>query len=136
VRIGGTRLFDGAQMSVEVISPRMLAVRMAGVLDGVTIARLAGLVQTQLGRRGCPAHIVVDLGEVGFFGTDDVSPLLIVRDAAAARGVRLHVAGVGAREGLLPVAITSAFARFSSYPTLEKAEAALAERPSAVALGS
>jgi anti-anti-sigma regulatory factor len=118
--------FDGAQLSVEVFSPQLLAVRMAGVLDGVTLARLAALVRTQLERPGCCGHVVVDLGEVGFFGTNDVTALLAVHDAALARDVRVHVAGITAREGLLPAAITAAFAQFSSFPTLERAALALA----------
>jgi anti-anti-sigma factor len=127
--------FDGALLAVEVFSPRMLAVRMAGVLDGVTLARLAALVQTQLERPGCCGHIVVDLGEVGFFGTHDLTHLLAVRDAAEDRGVRLHVAGVSARVEVLPPAITGAFTQFSSFPTLEKAEAVLAGRPTPVGVG-
>ena len=134
VEVYGVR-FDGAQLSVEVFSPTMLAVRMAGILDGVTLARLAALVQTQLDRPGCCGHIVVDLGEVGFFGTDDLAPLLAVRDAARAKGVRVHVAGISAREGLLPASITAAFAQFPSFPTLEKAEQALAGRPTPVGVG-
>jgi hypothetical protein len=121
-------------MAVEVFSPQMLAVRMAGVLDRVTMARLATLVRTQLDP-GCSGHIVIDLGDVGFFGTDDLSDLLAVRDAARARDVRLHVTGISAREGLLPSPITTAFARFSSFATLEKAALALAEREAPVPVG-
>jgi anti-anti-sigma regulatory factor len=122
-------------MAVEVFSPKMLAVRMAGVLDQVTAARLAALVGTQLERPGCSGHIVIDLGEVGFFGTDDLSDLHAVRDVARDRGVHLHIAGVSAREGLLPSAITAAFGRFSSFPTLEDAELALARREAPVPVG-
>jgi len=125
--------FDGAQIAVEVFSPRLRAVRMAGVLNRMTVARLATVVRAQLERPGCVGHIVVDLAEVGFFGTDDVTALLAVRDAAETLGVHLHVAGITARESLLPVAITAAFAQFSSFPTLEHAELALAGRPAAVA---
>jgi anti-anti-sigma regulatory factor len=128
--------FDGAQMAVEVFSPRMLAVRMAGVLDGVTVARLAALVRTQLDRPGCSGHIVIDLGDVGFFGTDDLSGLPAVPDPAQARGVHLHLAGITAREALLPSAITAAFARFSSFPTLEAAVPALASWDAPVSVGS
>ena len=135
MRIDGTRLFDGAQLAVEVFSPRMLVVRMAGILDGVTLARLAGLVRGQMDRPGCPGHIVVDLGDVGFFGTDDLTSLVAAHDAGEARGVRVHVAGVSPREGLLPASITAAFARFSSFPTLEKAEEALAGRPAVAVAG-
>jgi anti-anti-sigma regulatory factor len=123
-------------MAVEVFSPRMLAVRMAGVLDRITVARLAALVRTQLDRPGCAGHIVVDLGEVGFFGTDDLSDLHAVRAAAQAAGVHLHLAGIGAREALLPSVITAALARFSSFPTLEDAELALAGREAPVPVGS
>jgi anti-anti-sigma regulatory factor len=121
--------FDGAQMAVEIFSPQLLAVRMAGVLDRVTAARLAALVRTQLDRPGCTGHIVVDLGEVGFFGTDDLSDLLAVRESARTRGVELHIAGISAREGMVPLPIMAAFARFSSFPTLEAAESALAGAP-------
>jgi anti-anti-sigma regulatory factor len=124
---------DRAQLSVEVVSARLRVIRMAGVLDEVTVARLAGLVETQLGR-GWARHLVIDLGEVGFFGTDDLRPLLRVRDLAEAAGVRVHLAGVSAREALLPVAITNALAQFSTFPTVERAEHELMGR-SAVAAG-
>jgi anti-anti-sigma regulatory factor len=134
VEVSGVR-FDGAQLSVEVFSPQLLVVRMAGVLDEVTLARLAALVRAQMERPGCCGHVVVDLGEVGFFGTNDVTALLAVRDDARDRDVQVHVAGITAREDLLPVAITAAFAQFSSFPTLEKAEPALAGPPARVGAG-
>jgi len=127
--------FDGAQLSVEVCSPRMRIVRVAGVLDRTTVVRLAGLVATQLTRPGCAGHIVVDLGEVSFFGTDDLGPLRQARDGARASGIRLHLAGVSARESLLPVAITSALAEFSMFATVERAEHELVGQRAAVAVG-
>ena len=125
--------FDGAQLSVEVCSPHLRVVRAAGVLDRVTVGRLAGLVATQLARPGCAGHIVVDLGEVSFFATDDFGALRQARDAARAAGVRLHLAGVSAREALLPVGVTSGLAEFSMFPTVERAEHELVGRPVAVA---
>jgi anti-anti-sigma regulatory factor len=127
--------FDGAQLSVEVCSPRFRIVRVAGVLDRTTVGRLAALVATQLTRPGCAGHIVVDLGEVSFFGTDDLGPLRQARDGARASGVRLHLAGVSARESLLPVAITSALAEFSMFATVERAERELVGPATAVAVG-
>jgi anti-anti-sigma regulatory factor len=114
--------FDGAQLSVEVCSPRLRVVRVAGVLDRATVGRLAGLVATQVARPGCAGHVVVDLGEVSFFATDDYLALRRARDGARAAGVQLHLAGVSAREPLLPVAITAALAEFSTFPTVERAE--------------
>jgi len=125
--------FDGAQLSVEVFSPRLRVVRMAGVLNRVTMGRLAGLVGKELARPGCAGHIVVDLGEVSFFATDDFGPLRQARDAARGAGVRLHLAGVSAREALLPVCVTSALAEFSAFPTVERAEHELVGRPVVVA---
>jgi anti-anti-sigma regulatory factor len=127
--------FDGAQLSVEVLGPRLRVVRMAGVLDRVTVARLAGLVATQVARPGCEGHVVVDLGEVSFFATDDLSALRQARDGASAAGVRLHLAGVSSREALLPVGITTALAEFSTFPTVERAEQELVGRPVVVAGG-
>ncbi|MHA6629532.1 STAS domain-containing protein [Pseudonocardia sichuanensis] len=127
--------FDGAQLSVEVCSPRLRIVRVAGVLDRTTVGRLAGVVATQLTRPGSAGHIVVDLGEVSFFGTDDLTPLRQARDGARASGVRLHLAGVSARESLLPVAITSALAEFSMFATVERAERELVGPGAAVAIG-
>ena len=124
--------FDGAQLSVEVCSPRLRLVRMAGVLDRVTVARLAGLIATQLTRTGSAGHVVVDLGEVSFFATHDLRPLRQARDAAHAAGIRLHLAGVSARESLLPAAVTAGLAEFSTFPTVERAERELVGRPVAV----
>jgi anti-anti-sigma regulatory factor len=121
--------FDGAQLSVEVLSPRLRVVRMAGVLDKVTVARLAGLVATQVARPGAAGHVVVDLGEVSFFATDDLAALRQARDGARAAGVRLHLAGVSARESLLPIGVTSALAEFSMFATVEQAERELVGGP-------
>ena len=125
--------FEDAQLSVEVVSSRFRVIRMAGVLDEGAVDRLAALVETQLGR-GCTGHLVIDLGEVAFFGTDDLCPLLRVRDLAKNAGVRVHLAGVSAREGLLPVRITNALAEFSMFPSLEQAVCELVGRR-AVAAG-
>lgn len=124
--------FDGAQLSVEVCSPRLRVVRTAGVLDRATVARLAGLVATQLTRTGPAGHIVVDLGEVSSFATHDFGPLRQARDAARADGIRLHLTGVSARESLLPPAITAGLAEFSTFPTVERAEHELVGRPALV----
>ena len=124
--------FDGAQLSVEVRSPRLRVVRMAGVFNRVTVARLAGLVATQVARPGGAGHIVVDLGEVSFFATDDLEPLRQARDGACAAGVHLHLAGVSARETLLPLAVITALAEFSTFSTVECAERELVGTSAAV----
>jgi hypothetical protein len=76
---------------------------------------------------------VIDLGEVSFFATDDFGLLRQARDGARAAGVRLHLAGVSAREPLLPAAVTAALAEFSTFSTVERAERELTARSSAVA---
>lgn len=125
-------LFNGAQVSVEVWSPTLRVVRVAGVLDRATIGRLAGLVATQVARPGGSGDLVVDLGEVGFFGTDDFAALRQARDGARAAGIRLHISGVSAREPLLPEGITAALAEFSTFPTAEVAERELTRRQPSV----
>ncbi|WP_345604828.1 STAS domain-containing protein [Pseudonocardia adelaidensis] len=128
--------YDGAQLSVEVCSPGLRVVRVAGVLDWMTVGRLAGLVATQVARTGSSGHLVVDLGEVSFFATDDFGALRRARDGARAAGVRLHLAGASAREPLLPEAITAALAEFSTFPTVECAERELRGwRPAGTAVG-
>jgi anti-anti-sigma regulatory factor len=126
-------LFDGAQLSVEVCSPGLRVVRVAGVLDRATVGRLAGLVATQVARPGSSGNLVIDLGEVSFFATDDFGALLRARDGARAAGTRLHLTGVSAREPLLPTGITAALGEFSTFPTVEAAERELAVRPAVVA---
>lgn len=123
--------FDGAQVSVEVLGPWLRVVRMSGVLDDVTAARLAAVAEAQLAR--CSGHLVIDLGEVRFFGTEDLDALVAVRDAASAADVRLHLAGIAAREEMLPAGITRALAQFSRIPTLEQAERELGGRLAVVA---
>ncbi|OZM83354.1 hypothetical protein CFP66_02125 [Pseudonocardia sp. MH-G8] len=127
--------FDGAELSVEVCSPGLRVVRMAGVLDRTTVCRLAGLLATQLARPGCGGHLVVDLGEVGFFATDDLGPLRQAREAARASGVSLHLAGVSARTSLLPVGVTGALAEFSLFDTVERAQQELVGGHAAVGVG-
>jgi anti-anti-sigma regulatory factor len=124
--------FDGSQLSVEVRSPRLRVLRMAGVFNRVTVARLARLVATQVARPGGAGHIVVDLGEVSFFATDDLEPLRQARDGACAAGVHLHLAGVSAREALLPRAVIAALAEFSTFSTAERAEQELMGTPAVV----
>jgi anti-anti-sigma regulatory factor len=124
-------LFDGAQLSVDVCAPRLRVVRVAGVLDVMTVGRLSGLVATQVARPGSTGHLVVDLGEVSFFATDDFSALRRARDGARAAGVRLHLTGLGAREPLLPRGVIAALAEFSTFPTVECAERELLGRPPA-----
>jgi anti-anti-sigma regulatory factor len=121
----------GAQLSVEVLSPRLRVVGAAGVLDRGTVARLAALIEAQLARPGCTGDLVVDLGEVSFFATDDFEALLRARDIGQESGVRVHLAGLTAREALLPIAITSGLAEFSMFPTVEHAERELVGRGAA-----
>jgi anti-anti-sigma factor len=128
--------FDGAQLSVEVCSPRLRVLRVAGVLDQATVRRLAGLVATEVARPGATEHLVVDLGEVSFFATDDLAVLRRARDGARGAGVRLHLTGTSAREPLLPRSVVAALAGFSTFPTVERAERELMGRPAAgVAVG-
>jgi anti-anti-sigma factor len=122
--------FDGAMLSVEVLTPRLRVVRVAGVLDRVTAARVAALVEAQLALPGCAGHVVVDLGEVGFFGSGDMSVLVRACDAGRCAGVQVHLAGLAARETMLPMSVTSALAQFSVFPTVEQAQSALAGRAS------
>ncbi|WP_219416993.1 STAS domain-containing protein [Pseudonocardia nigra] len=126
--------FDQAQLSVEIFGPRFRVVRMAGVLDGVTVARLACVVEAQLARPGCAGHIVIDLGDVRFFATDDFDALVRARDTAQEVGVRVHLAGLSAREALLPIRITGALAQFSTFATVEQAQAELVGRPTVPAI--
>jgi anti-anti-sigma regulatory factor len=121
--------YDQAQLSVEVHGPRLRVLRVAGLLDALTVTRLACLAEVQLSRPGCTGHLVLDLGEVRFFGTDDFDALVQVRDTARAGGVRLHLTGVTARQELLPVRITEALAQFSMFPTVEQAQRELVGRP-------
>ncbi|GAA1180165.1 hypothetical protein [Pseudonocardia alaniniphila] len=118
--------FDGAQVSVEVRGSRLRVVRLAGVLDPATITRVSNVAGAQLGL--CTGHVVIDLGEVRFFGTDDFTALVAVEDAAAAVGLRLHLCGLAGREALLPSGIRAALARFSMFATVEHAERELAVR--------
>jgi anti-anti-sigma regulatory factor len=124
--------FDGAQLSVEVVSSRFRVIRMAGVLGDAAVARLAALVEAQLGR-GCVGHLVIDLGEVSFFATADMGPLGEACELAKEAGVRLHLAGVSAREALIPVAIGDALRQFSTFATVEHAERELTRRATVVA---
>lgn len=118
--------FDGAQVSVEVRGSRLRVVRLAGVLDAATVTRVANVAGAQLGL--CTGHLVIDLGDVRFFGTDDFTALVAVEDAAAAVGLRLHLSGLAGREGLLPSGISAALARFSMFATVEHADRDLADR--------
>jgi anti-anti-sigma regulatory factor len=126
--------FDGAQVSVEVRGTRLRVIRMAGVFDPTTVTRLASVAEAQLAH--CSGHIVLDLGEVAFFGTDDVAALVALEEAAAAVGLRLHIAGLAGREPLLPSGISLALARFSMFPTVEHAERELIGRVPLAAPGS
>jgi anti-anti-sigma regulatory factor len=120
--------FDGAQLSVEVVGPGLRVVRMAGVLDRRTVARLARVVAAQLERPHCAGHIVVDLGEVRYFEVNDLDGLLPAQDAGRRAGVRVHLAGLAAREALLPKWVIAALAQFSVFATVEQAQRDLVAR--------
>lgn len=114
--------FDAAQLSVENFAPGFRVVRMSGVLDAGTAPRLARVVATQLDRPGCVGDIVVDLGEVRFFGAHDLAALACVRDRGKRAGVCLHLAGLAGREALLPLNVITELTQFSVFPTVEQAQ--------------
>lgn len=123
--------FDTAQLAVEAPVPGLRVVRVAGVLDQVTTARLARVAGDQLARlvdEPGPGHILVDVAEVRFFGDADLAALVKVRDDAREVGVGVHITGLAAREAVLPMAVTSGLAQFTAFPTLEQALRELVER--------
>jgi anti-anti-sigma regulatory factor len=131
--VSGVR-FDAAQLSVEVLGSRFRVVRVAGVLDDATVTRLAEVTEAQLERPGCVGHLVVDLGEVRSFATNDLDALVQACERGRRDGVRIHLAGLAARETLLPIGVMVALTQFSTFPTVEQAQRELVGRPSVPAV--
>jgi anti-anti-sigma factor len=118
---------NSLQLAVEAARCGIRVILVAGELDRASSARLAELIDRQarhlaaeLGGR-CVGHIVIDLGNVRFFGVGGLEVLMSARDAGRGTGVALHLAGLGAREVLLPRRVIGLLSGFSTFATLEQA---------------
>ena len=97
-----------------------------GELDALTAPLLAARIHEQLA--AAPAHLIVDLEAVRFFGSSGLNCLLDARELIQQTpGVQLHIAGVVTRAVARPLEVTGLLERFDSYLTLADALTALAE---------
>jgi len=97
-----------------------------GELDALTSPLLADRLREQLA--AAPAHLIVDLQAVRFFGSSGLNCLLNARELIQQTpGVQLHIAGMVTRAVARPLEVTGLLERFDSYPTLADALTALAE---------
>jgi anti-anti-sigma factor len=97
-----------------------------GELDALTAPLLAARIHEQLA--AAPAHLIVDLEAVRFFGSSGLNCLLNARELIQQTpGVQLHIAGVVTRAVARPLEVTGLLERFDSYLTLADALTALAE---------
>jgi anti-anti-sigma regulatory factor len=126
-------------LAVENPAEGIVAVRVAGQMNRLTVPRLLRLLDSLIhritGRLSAPelptcdgrAHLIVDLAGVGHFGSGGLDALRHPRHSAEQAGVRLHVTGLGARAGLLPLWVAEQIMEFDALPTLEDAVAAFGE---------
>jgi anti-anti-sigma factor len=97
-----------------------------GELDALTAPLLTARIHEQLAAD--PAHLVVDLEAVRFFGSSGLNCLLNARELIQQiSGIQLHIAGVVTRAVARPLEVTGLLERFDSYLTLADALTALAE---------
>lgn len=116
---------DTLQLAVESPAGDLRVILVAGELDRTTSERLARLIDQQThavstdgSRRG---NVVIDLGNVRYFGVGGLEVLLSARDSSCDVGVGVHLAGLGARELLLPRQVIDQLGGFSTFDTLEQA---------------
>lgn len=116
---------DVLQLAIETPACGLRVILVAGELDRASSCRLARLVDVQTcalaDGAGGTGHIIIDLGNVRFFGVGGLEVLLTARDASCRAGVTVHLAGLGARELLLPQRVIGLLAAFSTFDTLERA---------------
>ncbi len=116
-----------AQLAVDVMSPRVRVIRVAGRLDRVSAARVVGLVAAQcsLAATCTLSDVVLDLSGVTEFRTDAVEVLRSADAGCERAGVVLHLAGCTDRLFLLPLALRGLLAQFRAFPTVEVALAVI-----------
>jgi hypothetical protein len=128
-------------LAVENPAPGIVAVRVAGQMNRLTVPRLLRLLDSLIHRNavaarpptpglstcdGC-AHLIVDLVGVAHFGAGGLDALRHPRLAAEQAGVKLHDTGLSARAGLLPLWVAEQIMEFDALPTLEDAVATFGE---------
>jgi len=116
---------DTLQLAVDAPTSGLRVVLAAGELDRTTSFRLARLIEQQAGALDEGGHIVIDLANVRFFGGGGLEVLGATRDMCRRIGVAVHLAGLGARQVLLPQRVIGLLGGFSTYDTLEEAMWAL-----------
>jgi hypothetical protein len=129
-------------LAVENPAQGIVAVRVAGQMNRLTVPRLLRLLDSLIHRNigavttpstpGLPTcdgrpHLIIDLAGVSHFGTGGLDALRHPRHAAEQAGVRLHVTGLSARAGLLPLWVAEQLLQFNALPTLEDAVATFGE---------
>ncbi|HVL85079.1 MAG TPA: STAS domain-containing protein [Pseudonocardia sp.] len=114
------------QLAVESGGAGTEVIRVAGELTGETGARLVGLLDRVANAPGAPVaeRVVVDLGGVRSFEIEGVELLHRAGRLLGGAGVRLVLAGVDARRGVLPRRVDKALDGFRTVPDLERALAA------------
>ncbi|MCX6462478.1 MAG: hypothetical protein NTW05_02625 [Pseudonocardiales bacterium] len=112
-------------LAVERPAPGIVVVRVAGPLGDTSGARLARLLDVLGTGPTRPRHVVVDLGDVGWFGSCGIAALHAAEAGYRGLGVGLHVSGLSARMELLPVGVADRLARLPGFPTVERAVLAL-----------
>jgi anti-sigma B factor antagonist len=123
-----TSLEDGLaqplKLTVQFPCVGVCAVRAHGEVDMLTAPLLDACLSEQLATG--PAHVIVDLQLVRFFGCTGLTCLLKARDLAGhIPGTQLHLAGLVNRTVARPLLITALLERFDTYPTLAQALATL-----------
>lgn len=121
------------QLTVEAPACGIRVIRVAGELHRASSARLGKLIDAQVRAlvgtlaAHVAGHVVIDLGNVRFFGIGGLEVLLTARDVAHRTGMGIHLAGLGARELLLPLRVIDMLVGFSMFATVEQALAILLE---------
>lgn len=117
------RTIDTVQVAVEVVSPAVRVVRVAGRLTVGGALRIANVVaaQCRLVDAGATTDLVVDLAGVGSFEPGAVEMLVRARENCASAQIGMHIAGCAAHLLMLPIHVRHLLTRFSSFPTVDAA---------------
>jgi anti-sigma B factor antagonist len=111
------------ELTVERPASGVCVVTVDGELDMLTAPALETCLREQLSTN--PSHLVVDLQQVSFLDSKGLNCLLQVREATQTTNTQLHLAGLVTRAVARPLQVSQLLQRFTTYPTITQALAAL-----------
>lgn len=111
------------QLTVQRPAIGVCVVTVGGELDMLTAPALQACIQQQLSTN--PSHLVLDLQGVSFLDSKGLNCLLQARETTHTTNTQLHLAGLVTRAVARPLQVSQLLNRFTTYPTITQALAAI-----------